>query len=1066
MKRRAGFDLSKALSDPEFRNTLTRAAGEKALDHIAKLGERAVQGVLQGYAASTASMPEPTPELADLALRNSFGRGEIEAIGEGRAWVLARAALVIIEKRRCLTLSQSARAAILDAAHANGSLQTVLDQYAAEDESYLTDPGSDLDALIGSHMRMLMRGTKLHPTNLPSVARRALVAAREALDKVTTLPETAPSLAECRRKSALAELLDPLGLMIGLADPLTAGQDGSSRPKDRFVGRRAALRTLRELVDVLDAESTGESLTRIGNRTMTTLKGYVATVRPQMMILSADGGMGKSTLIAKFVLQHAFSPQYRFPFAILDFDRAALQPRNPASLIAEIARQIALQFPDHQTALDEFRTGIERDLATGRVIDLARLCDRLWTTLTDILSAGPVNRILLTLDTFELVQCDTLAMTGVADMLRALAIVAGDQLCVVIAGRTGAADIVPHMENAFEVQKMRLDPFSLDEARELVARLGRQFMAGEWNDDWTDPIAGDRSDPPLRREPLTLRLAVELVRDAEPERRAALVREIAAHGSGAQASFLGTLYRHRILDHLKDDRARQLAWPGLVARTVTRTLAREVLAPLCDLTPDEAEIGFDRLGAQGWIVEHVGDALRHRRDLRARTLPLMRATDRDRFETVIRALINFYDTGPEADPVEADYYRLLLGGSDLLARDWQQANLTELANAADDFEPGSPARKLIALATATHPVSVDMLRGLPPVLVWRHAARACISLRTFDDERTDPRLLHMMDVPAPDTRHATAPSLANAWQHTQIKTGRWDGVDLDALQMPLTEIDTTLFAFYAARMTGAGLAAPEFWGDRHPELIQRLGAPRVGKNWRAAAESLSIARSYDPDLWNRIDRSLADAPPRGSHWARSAEIGLRAILINGRASRMAAFRPWCQMEAVRVRQGVSKAEAARFLDLRKTLELTRLCPALERAVRGRDRAPPLLADKEALQELSMGFEEMSDGSLPDMDAPFWTQVKDYVSVRSPEWIVPFAYLLTHARTQSGTATETKGGFFSMFSRQDNARTEDMVHYLTNADRVARLSQELHELIKQYALHDRLIVRVWHAGRHV
>ena len=78
-------------------------------------------------------------------------------------------------------------------------------------------------------------------------------------------------------------------------------------------------------------------------------------------------------------------------------------------------------------------------------------------------------------------------------------------------------------------------------------------------------------------------------------------------------------------------------WPGpATARTVTRRLVREVLAPLCDLSPDDAEIGFERLRAEGWIVEDLGHALHHRRDLRARTLPLMRATGRDTFETVVQ----------------------------------------------------------------------------------------------------------------------------------------------------------------------------------------------------------------------------------------------------------------------------------------------------------------------------------------------------------------------------------------------------------------------------------------------
>ncbi len=650
---------------------------------------------------------------------------------------------------------------------------------------------------------------------------------------------------------------------------------------------------------------------------------------------------------------------------------------------------------------------------------------------------------------------------------------AGDQLCVVVAGRTGAEDILDHVGEAFEVQKMRLEPFNIDEARELVSRLGRQLMADGWDEAWTNPIAGARSDPPLRREPLTLRLAVELVRDADPGRRGALVDEIAAEGSGARASFLGNLYRHRILDHVKDPSAQKLAWPGLVARTVTRRLVREVLAPLCDLTPDEAEIGFERLRAEGWIVEDLGDALHHRRDLRARTLPLMRATGRETYETVIRRLIDYYDSGPEADPVEADYYRLLLGDRALLDRDWQNSTLTELANAIEDFEPGSPARQLIALANATRPVAPEMLRGLPPNQIWRHAARACTSLRTFDDERIDPRLLHMIDVPPPDETGADADTLTNAWQHTQIKTGQWDRIRPEALSMPLTEIDTTIFGFYAAQMTWAGMVAPSFWGKHYPELLQRLGTPRLGRNWRAVAESLSVARAHDPDLWREIDASLVEAPPRGSHWARSAEIGLRAILMNGHHSRATAFRPWCQMEAVRARHGIAFREADRFLALRTALDLTRPCPALDRAMERQgkgSRADRLLSDKAALSEVAIGFEEMSDASLPDPKSPLWGRVTDYLSIRSPEWIVPFAYLLTRATGRpDGGAPEAKSrsnSLFSLFSRSESDRPEDLLQSLSDADRAGLLDDTLHGLIRKTGSGDRQMVQVWRAAREV
>src|SRR5262249_6143527 len=58
------------------------------------------------------------------------------------------------------------------------------------------------------------------------------------------------------------------------------------------------------------------------------------------------GGMGKSTLVAQFVLQQAdLGPDRRFPFAYLSFDRPDLLPHQPLTLLAESVRQFGAIYP-------------------------------------------------------------------------------------------------------------------------------------------------------------------------------------------------------------------------------------------------------------------------------------------------------------------------------------------------------------------------------------------------------------------------------------------------------------------------------------------------------------------------------------------------------------------------------------------------------------------------------------------------------------------------------------------------------------------------------------------------
>src|SRR5262249_23187323 len=155
--------------------------------------------------------------------------------------------------------------------------------------------------------------------------------------------------------------------------------------------------------------------------------------------------------------------------------------------------------------------------------------------------------------------------------------------------------------------------------------------------------------------------AVELVRNAEPKDRQALVEEIAAKGeSAAGQAFVGKLYETRILRHVRNEYARKLAWPGLVVRRVTRDIIREKLATLCGLDPQHTDAAFDALANEVWMVERVGDELRHRQDLRARTLPLMRLHNPTCFEAVNEAAKDYFAarrTQPAAG-AEWVYHRL------------------------------------------------------------------------------------------------------------------------------------------------------------------------------------------------------------------------------------------------------------------------------------------------------------------------------------------------------------------------------------------------------------------------
>ena len=88
-----------------------------------------------------------------------------------------------------------------------------------------------------------------------------------------------------------------------------------------FAGRTSELDTLRDFVGVLPPSSLKNRVTRGAAR----LWRGVLGAQPKVLGVHGLGGVGKSTLIARFLLEHIDAPlEFRFPYVYLDFDRSDL----------------------------------------------------------------------------------------------------------------------------------------------------------------------------------------------------------------------------------------------------------------------------------------------------------------------------------------------------------------------------------------------------------------------------------------------------------------------------------------------------------------------------------------------------------------------------------------------------------------------------------------------------------------------------------------------------------------------------------------------------------------------
>lgn len=538
----------------------------------------------------------------------------------------------------------------------------------------------------------------------------------------------------------LAELLEPLRFLIRW-DPVSK--------TDAFFGRETELRQLRKFVDVLASQSLLESVQR----------GYSRFVddESRALVLSGIGGVGKSTLLAKFLVDHAADkvPATRLVFSYLDFDRAAISGVQPATLLLELLRQLASQLPQVRPALDQLRTQVQENVATVAALPsfsgndassaLAgmprELIDRSQMNLYLELLARSLNDVhnervmLIVLDTFEEVQLlgdeATVRVEGfIEDLLRVM-----PHMRVLIAGRDEA-------EGFFKAAaRLALKGFgdkpsrrAFLETRGVPRKLSEQIAAQ----------AGGR--------PLALLLAARLVSEFNEqsldlswmERFKVRLDETLTEG---------ILYE-RILQHIPDERLRKIAHPGLILRRLDADAIVHVLAPtlgLGDLSLEAAEQLLALLRRQRDLVRIEPDgSVVHRPDVRGQMLQLMTLRDPGLVERLHLVAIEYYRArqsaaiGAQARTqagIEEIYHLLCLGQYlERVLKLWSPAARLSLGRSVDEI--ANPNGRLALRVLLNRTVGIVESKELPQQLAQIYAENAT---RDALSERHPERALRIME---------------------------------------------------------------------------------------------------------------------------------------------------------------------------------------------------------------------------------------------------------------------------------------------------------------------------------
>jgi len=465
---------------------------------------------------------------------------------------------------------------------------------------------------------------------------------------------------------------------------------------ENFVGRIAELQRLRDYVGVVSLSLWERVRSTVGQE-----------ARPPLVIYG-PGGVGKTALIGKFLLEHVSSrSSVWFPFAYLPFDSETLDVREPYTILLSAAGQLsaaigALAPTPGESVSEKFRTLVAeyrdrraqlRQRATShsqdtRLHTLSALDDELSRAFGEFLegvaeaASGQQKAsrlpVLLVFDTFEEVYYrareDLVGLWRMLDVVRRRF----PRLRVIIAGRGRPRPVAPDERNWIE--ELSLDTLSGPDSQRLLISLGI-----------TDTEAARSIARQIGGNPLSLRLAARV---AQRENATGAIDGLTTRRywllGVAEDIVQGQLYR-RILDHIHDPDVRTLAHPGMVLRRVTPGIIRRVLAPACGLgqiDEQRADRLFDELRLEHALVRLDFDqSLRYREEVRRPILAMLISDKPSEVKALHQAAIAYYlPSTDSSERAEELYHRLMLGDSpSVLAERWIQGVESHLITAVEEL---------------------------------------------------------------------------------------------------------------------------------------------------------------------------------------------------------------------------------------------------------------------------------------------------------------------------------------------------------------------------------------------
>jgi NTE family protein len=379
---------------------------------------------------------------------------------------------------------------------------------------------------------------------------------------------------------------------------------------------------------------------------------------PPNLFISGVGGVGKSTLVSKFILDELNENTNTPPIYIrIDFDNPGYGVDDIFSLIKEGLAQVKLQNPQYEDRFSELIDRIDQDSnyeSYGK--NTSRGSERLffyneYLMDSDRIKLSSLQRpVLIVFDSFEELQFR--ASKAEIDSLFQLM----DEI----------SSIIPMMRAIF-IGRSELNEYNVSAKEIVITELDRPGAESLLHAHGiNDPLLRSNIFDRFGGNPLTLQLAANLVikefgsaviTNQEVERRE-IFDKIDKHLIQQQLVA-------RNLDHLHNKDLAVIAVPGMILRKINAQIIKNVLAIPCglgEIDDQRATDLFEELKKEKFLLKQSGSDVEFRKDLRVSLYDLILKEPKYKAFKVHDAAVAYYEGRQDpADRAEYLFHRLKRG---------------------------------------------------------------------------------------------------------------------------------------------------------------------------------------------------------------------------------------------------------------------------------------------------------------------------------------------------------------------------------------------------------------------